>query len=264
VFIAALLAMAWPQARADRPLWEAGVGIGVLRLPDYRGSDRSRAWLLPVPYLVYRGDILRADRDGARAVLLDTERVDFDVSVAATAPARSADNAARQGMPDLAPTFEVGPNLNLTLARGPWWKLQARAPLRAALTIEPHPRMIGWQAGPNLNLDTRVGGWNASLLVGPVFGSRAFNGYTYDVAPQFATPARPSYHARGGFGGWRLIAATSRRLGSWWIGGFAGADTVNGAVYEASPLVRRHDTLAFGVALSRVLASSAQRVSDEY
>lgn len=263
MFVAAWLALAGP-ARADQPLWEAGVGVGALRLPDYRGADHSRSWVLPVPYIVYRGDILKADRDGARAVLLDTERVDFDISVAATAPARSRDNTARQGMPDLPATFEIGPNLNLTLARGRWWKLQARVPLRAALTIESHPRMIGWRTEPNLNLDTKVGGWNASLLAGPVFGSRAFNGHLYDVAPQYATPARPSYRAGAGFGGWRLVASTSRRLGSWWFGGFIGADSVEGAVYQASPLVRRHDTLAFGVALSRVFATSEQQVSDEH
>jgi outer membrane scaffolding protein for murein synthesis (MipA/OmpV family) len=262
--IVALLAIAWPGARADQPLWEAGLGIGVLRLPQYRGSDQSRDWVVPVPYLAYRGDIIKADREGARAVLLDTERVDFDVSVAATAPTRSDENDARQGMPDLAATFEVGPNLNFTLARGSWGKLQLRAPVRAALTLEADPKMIGWLASPNLNLDTKVNGWNAALLAGPVFGSRSFNGYYFDVAPQFATPSRPSYSAPGGFGGWRLTASTSRRLGVLWMGAFVTADTVRGAVYDNSPLVRQHGTLAFGVALSWVFAESSERVPDEH
>jgi len=263
VFVSALLALAWPHARADQPLWEAGLGVSVLRLPDYRGSDQSRTWVLPIPYIAYRGDILKADREGARAVLLDTERVDFDVSVAATAPTRSDDNDARQGMPDLAATFELGPNLNATLARGSWWKLQLRAPVRAALTIESHPRMIGWLASPNLNLDTKINGWNAALLAGPVFGSRSFNGYYFDVAPEFATPGRPAYKAPGGFGGWRLIASTSRRLGALWMGGFVTADTVKGAVYDGSPLVRQHGTLAFGFVVSWVFAQSTEQVPDE-
>jgi len=264
VLIAALPALVWPRARADQPLWEAGLGIGGLRLPDYRGSDQSHDWIVPVPYIAYRGKILKADREGARAVLLDTERVDFDVSVGATAPTRSDDNTARQGMPDLAATVELGPNLNATLARGPWWKLQLRAPVRAALTIESHPRMIGWLASPNLNLDTKINGWNASLLGGPLFGSRSFNGYFFDVAPEFATPARPTYQAPGGFGGWRLLASTSRRFDSIWMGGFITADTVRGAVYDGSPLVRKHGTLAFGFAVSWVFAASTERVPDEY
>jgi outer membrane scaffolding protein for murein synthesis (MipA/OmpV family) len=213
--------------------------------------------------VAYRGDILKADREGARAVLLDTARFDFDVSVAATAPTRSDDNLAREGMPDLAATFELGPNLNITLARGSGWKLQLRAPVRAALTIESNPSMVGWLASPNLNLDTKINGWNASLLDGPLFGSRSFNGYYFDVAPEFATPTRPTYRAPGGFGGWRLIASTSRRIGGWWMGAFASADTVRGAVYDGSPLVRKHGTLAAGFALSYVFAASTQQVPDE-
>jgi len=263
VWVAAGLAGMLPSARADQPLWEAGLGIGLLRLPHYRGSDQSRDWVVPVPYIAYRGDILKADREGARAVLLDTERLDFDVSVAATAPTRSDENDARQGMPDLAATFEIGPNLNVTLARGSEWKLQLRAPIRAALTLESSPQMIGWLASPNLNLDTKVNGWNAALLAGPIFGGRSFNSYYFDVAPQFATPSRPAYQAPGGFGGWRLIASTSRRLGVLWMGGFITADTVRGAVYDKSPLVRKHGTLAFGFALSWVFAESSERVPDE-
>jgi MipA family protein len=260
---AAGLATVAPIARADQPLWELGLGVAMLRLPHYRGSDQSSDWVLPVPYIAYRGDILKADREGARAVLLDTERLDFDVSVAATAPTRSDEDDARQGMPDLAATFEIGPNLNFTLARGPWGKLQLRAPVRAALTLEANPKMIGWLASPNLNLDTKLGGWNAALLAGPVFGSRSFNGYYFDVAPQFANPSRPAYSAPGGFGGWRLIASTSRRLGVLWMGGFVTADTVRGAVFDNSPLVRKHGTLAFGFALSWVFAASGERVPDE-
>ena len=263
MLIAALWSMAWPAARAAQPLWEAGLGAGVLRLPHYRGSDQSHDWLLPVPYVAYRGDIIKADREGARAVLLDTERVDFDVSLAATAPTRSSENDARQGMPDLAATVELGPNLNATLARGAWWKLQLRAPVRAAMTIESNPRMVGWLASPNLNIDTKINGWNAALLGGPLFGSRSFNGYYFDVAPEFATPSRPAYRAPGGFGGWRLIGSTSRRIGRLWMGGFVSADTVRGAVYDNSPLMRKHGTLAFGFAASWVFAESTEQVPDE-
>ena len=261
--LAAGLATAAPIARADQPLWEVGLGVGLLRLPDYRGSDQSRNWVVPVPYISYHGDIIKADREGGRAVLLDTERLDFDISVAATAPTNSSENDARQGMPNLAPTLEFGPNLNFTLARGPQWKLQLRAPVRAAMTLESNPKMVGWLASPNLNLDTKINGWNAALLTGPVFGSRNFNGYFYDVAPQFATPARPSYVAPGGYGGWRAIASTSRRLGTFWMGGFVTADTVAGSVYDNSPLVRKHGTLAAGFAVSWVFAASDQRVPDE-
>ena len=122
-------ARAAAAARARRPAAVGGGSGHRLRCGcrTTAAPTRARDWVVPVPYVVYRGDILKADREGARAVLFDTERLDFDVSVAATAPTHSSENEARQGMPDLAPTFEFGPNLNVTLARGPQWKLQLRA-----------------------------------------------------------------------------------------------------------------------------------------
>lgn len=247
-------------ARADKPLWEFGLGAGVLRLPHYRGADQSHTWVLPAPYFVYRGEIFRADRDGARAVLIDAERFDFDVSLAATAPTRSEDNTARSGMPDLAPTFEIGPNANFTLARGAGWKLQARVPVRAAFTLESNPRSIGWIATPNANVDFWAGGWNIGVLAGPVFATRRFHGYFYDVPATYATAERPAYRAAGGGSGWRLVSGASRRIGSWWLGGFVYGDSVRGANFEPSPLVRRSETVAFGIAASYIFAASTQRV----
>jgi outer membrane protein len=251
------------HARADQPLWEAGMGVGVLRLPHYRGSDQSHTWVLPVPYVVYRGDLLRADRDGARARLFNDERFDVDVSAAATAPTRSEDNRAREGMPDLAPTVEIGPNINYTLSRGEQWKLQARLPIRAAFTLESGPDMIGWMATPNVNLDMRVHGWNVGMLTGPIFGTRRINGYFFDVAPEFATAERPAYQSRGGYAGWRLLGAVSRRLGDFWVGGYVSGDSVRNARFHDSPLVRQRETVAFGIAVSWIFAESDQRVPDE-
>ncbi|WP_309637895.1 MipA/OmpV family protein, partial [Methylibium sp.] len=187
---------------AERPLWELGLGAGALRLPHYRGSDQSHDWLLPVPYVVYRGEIFKADRDGARAVLFESERVDFDLSVSASAPTRSKDNEARRGMSDLSPTLEFGPKINLNLTRGSDWKLDLRAPVRAAFTLDGRPEMVGWTATPSINLDLpgRLG-WNLGLQAGPVWGSRRWHAYFYDVPVALATPERPAYRSRGGYAG---------------------------------------------------------------
>ena len=69
------------HARADeKPLWEAGLGIGALSFPDYRGSDQTRLYPVPVPYFVYRGDFLKADRNGLRGEFLNREYVEEDQS----------------------------------------------------------------------------------------------------------------------------------------------------------------------------------------
>lgn len=212
------------DVRAEEPLWELGAGLGLLHLPHYRGSDQSRTWLLPLPYFVYRGEFLRADREGAHAMLVDSDRVDLDISVDLSTPARSTDNRARAGMPNLAATFEAGPNLNVKLWNGPDWKLDLRVPARAVTTVAGHSQGIGWRTSPTLALDLRSAGWDFGTQVGPVGASQRYNAYFYDVAPAYATTARPTYRSGGGFGGWTWSATASRRIGNFWLGTYAAAD----------------------------------------
>lgn len=258
----ALLAAALPAQAVERPLWELGAGLAGLRLPHYRGSDQSHTRLLPVPYLVYRGEIFKADRDGARAVLFESDTVDFDVSLGASAPTSSDDNRARAGMSDLAPSFELGPNLNLTLARAPGWKLDLRLPVRAAFTFESRPQAIGWLTTPNLNIDfARVAGWNVGVKAAVVFASRRQHAYFYDVPAADATLQRPAYRASGGYGGSQLTAGVSRRVGGTWMGGFLRYDHLGGARFVDSPLVRQRHNLSLGFAVSWVLLSSSRTVN---
>lgn len=262
--VASVLAAALtsPVAAADLPLWELGLGVAGVRLPHYRGAERAADWLLPMPHAVYRGDILRADRDGLKWLLLDSERLNLDLSANATAPSRSKDEPVRVGMADLDGTLEIGPNLNLSLARGPGWRLQARLPLRAAFTLSSRPRAIGWSALPNLGLDGRVGDWNLGAQIGAVWGSRALHAYFYDVAPADVTPTRPLYRAAGGDAGWQSTLSLSRRDGARWIGAFLRADSLAGSALRSSPLVSRTQSLSVGIGVSWVLWQSSVRVAD--
>ncbi len=257
---AATLLMA--PAHADQPLWEIGMGLASLRVPHYRGSEQSHDWLLPVPYLVYRGQMFRSDRDGTRAVLLDGERLDFDISLDASPPARSASNRARAGMPDLQATLEIGPNLNMMLAKGMGWKLDLRVPVRGVVTLRSPVREIGFTATPVINLDLDLNGWSIGLQGGPLAASRRYHGYFYGVDPRYASVTRPAYRASSGFAGWGATASASRRIGDWWLAGFLRADSVAGAAFAASPLVTQRSNLTLGVAASWVFKVSDERVAD--
>jgi outer membrane scaffolding protein for murein synthesis (MipA/OmpV family) len=249
---------------SQKPLWELGVGVAGLSVPDYRGSDQRHGYLLPVPYFVYRGTFLKADRDGARALLFDTDRVKVDVSLAASTPSHSSDNTARQGMPDLPAVVEIGPNLNVTLAasRAEHWKLDLRVPVRGAVTVQRSPEFIGYTFSPNLNLDLAgVAGWDLGLLTGPLFADRKYNAHFYGVDPVYATPDRPAYQAHGGYGGWQLLGAASRRFGNMWVGGFVRYDTLHGAAFDDSPLVRRQSAVSFGFGVSWILKTSSELVT---
>ncbi len=247
-----------------RPLWELGVGVAGLSQPDYRGSDQSSVYLLPLPYVVYRGTFLKSDRDGTRALLLESQRVKVDLSVAASTPARSRGNEAREGMPNLPGTFEIGPNVNITLLGTADQKprLDLRLPLRAAITLQRSPKSVGATFSPHLNLDlaTFAGGWNVGLLVGPQFADRRYNRQYYGVDAAYATPQRAAYEARGGYAGWDAIAATSRRFGNMWVGAFVRYDNLRGAVFEDSPLVRRRSGVTAGFGVSWILDTSSELV----
>jgi MipA family protein len=259
VLAASVLAAPTP-ALAEAPLWELGVGLGTLQLAHYRGAAQSHRWLLPLPYAVYRGPLLRADRDGARAVLFEDRQLEIDLSLAASPPLRSRDNRAREGMPDLPPTIELGPNLNATLWQRGDAKLQLRLPVRAVAAIDGGVRQRGFSAAPVINLDWPVQGWNLGLQAGLLFGDARLHRHLYSVAPEFATLERPAYQARGGRAGWQATMALSRRFDGVWVGAFVRRDSVAGAAFADSPLVQRESHLAYGLAVSWVLARSAVRV----
>jgi MipA family protein len=250
-----------------RPLWELGIGVAGLSLPDYRGSDETSAYLLPLPFLVYRGTFLKADRHGARALLVDAERVKVDVSVAASTPTRSRDNVARAGMPNLPGSFELGPNVNISLLESAEQKLKLdlRLPLRAAITLQRSPRSVGATFSPHLNLDIAGvgGGWNVGMLAGVLFADRKYHDTIYGVDAAYATPLRPAYRASGGYAGWDAVAATSRRFGNTWVGAFVRYDNLRGAVFEDSPLVRRSSGVTAGFGVSWIFATSAELVSSQ-
>lgn len=252
-----MLLFAGPPARAAEPLWELGLGLGALSLPHYRGADQSHRAVFPVPYIVYRGEIFKSDREGARAELLRTDALKVDLSLAASAPTRSADNSARAGMASLPPTFELGPKVELTLARGARWQLDLRLPVHAVVTVQRSPRWVGVTSSPFINLDVPWQGWKFGALTGPVFNSRGVNAQTYEVSVADATPLRPAWAARGGYAGWRGLVAVSRQDGQFWWGAFVRVDSLSHTAMQDSPLLRSHSNVSAGLAMTWVFAQSS-------
>ena len=264
--LAVLLCVA-PAAAADRkPLWEAGAGLGALVLPDYRGSDESRGYLLPFPYLIYRGEFFKADREGVRAEFLDNDRVKLEFAFGASQPVRSSNNRARQGMPDLRGSFEVGPSVSVNLLRSEdrRIRLDFRMPVSTGVTLGGGFQGIGWQTSPRLNLDigevAGFRGWNLGLAAGPIFQSRKRDAYFYDVSSAYVRAGRPAYRSSGGYAGSQVLGALSKRFERFWVGGFVRADTLRGASFEDSPLVRRHSAFYAGIGVAYVFGQSDRTV----
>jgi len=170
-------------------------------------------------------------------------------------------------MPELDPTLEIGPRLDVTLARdrAREWSFEARVPVRAAIATDlSHTKHIGWVAYPHLHLFTRpeLGGvkWNLGMQAGPLFGSREYHNYFYGVEAAFATLERPAFEASGGYSGSLALISLTRRFPRFWVGGFARYDTLKGAAFETSPLMRRDYSVMAGFAIAWVFLESDRKV----
>src|SRR5882762_7082807 len=235
-------------AHADQlPLWEAGAGFAVTTLPHYRGSDQAKTWVLPVPYVVYRGASLKVDDDRRLRGLLG-DKVEVELSLSGSPPAK--DNDARRGMPDLDE------------------KLELRLPVRTVFSSDfSHVRQTGWVFQPNLSLDFKnvLGdrGWKLGLQGSVIYADRRYNQYFYAVDPVFVTPARPAFDPSGGYGGLNFLAAVSKHFPGFWVGGFAKWDSVSGAVFADSPLVRARSNFSGGFAVAWIFRASTAKVEAE-
>ena len=250
-----------------RPEWELGAGASAFTLPDYRGSDESRGYLLPFPYVIYRGDKLRVDRQGVRGVLYESDRFELDLSISATPPVDSDKNRAREGMPDLDPTLEIGPRLNVTLLRDRLrdWAFSFRLPVRAVIATDlSSAEGAGAVAYPHLTFDSRPrffeGRWRLGLQAGALYGTRRYHRYFYGVDSEFATPERPAYEATSGYSGAVALASLTRRFRRLWVGAFARYDLLKGAAFESSPLMRRDYAVMAGFAVAWVFVESGRQV----
>ena len=90
--------------------------------------------------------------------IFKTDRILLDLSGYGSVPVNSDDNSARTGMPDLDPTFELGPALKIKL----WYekeyktKIDLTLPVRAFFSTDfSSVRHEGWVFSPRINFDER-------------------------------------------------------------------------------------------------------------
>jgi outer membrane scaffolding protein for murein synthesis (MipA/OmpV family) len=253
-------------AEPNLPLWEAGIGAAVFNTPAYPGaSDRSNRGLV-LPFLLYRGKVLRADQQGVGARLLDTDKVEFDIGFAGALPSRSDDVEARRGMPDLGTLVEFGPRVKYKFADlGEAGRLRFELPVRAVIEARGGLRRQGWTTEPRFVWERRGDGgrWTMEAQVGAVFGDRRIHGYFFDVAPQYATADRPAYRADSG-----LMLVRTGVFGTVKVNpdvrafAFVRLDSYAGNANRESPLFRKDVGASAGVGLAWTLARSSKRANE--
>lgn len=268
VFSLAALALSGTAAAQDLPLWELGaVGFGISQ-QAYPGAEQQVNRALALPFVIYRGRWLRADREtvGLRAV--KSPDFELDIGFAGAFAARSDRIDARRGMPELGTLVEAGPRLKWNLANfdeapgGGRWRLEL--PLRGVFDLDDRFAHRGLSFEPELAwLHREQGRWSASTSVSAIVADRRLARTLYEVAPADVLPDRGPYRARGGLVAWRLGASFSRRLApDWTLFGFGRIDSVAGAANRDSPLVRRTTGATVGLGITYTWWRSEQRAED--
>lgn len=263
-----LAALAAETAPENLPLWEAGAGAGTLWIPAYKGSETMRSFTAPLPYFVYRGEVLRANRDGIGLSMLGADDWKLDLSLSGALPVQST-GTRRNGMRDLPLVGEIGPVLKYDIVRSAALQAQLRLPLRYASGLHfSGLQSVGWISDPGLWIfGTMAPGWEWGASLNVDYQSASYNRFYYSVDPRDATPGRPAYQAGGGYSGSDLRAGIVRRHGNLVVSGFIGLGDIAGARFADSPLVQRTTNYYSGLAvvwiLDRSVARSRQGASGE-
>jgi MipA family protein len=271
----------WRHDGERAPKWELGVGVGGLSTPAYRGSSVQKGYGLVYPYFIYRGDRVRADRNGLRTWLWRNEGASIDLSLAAAVPVR--DVPAREGMDNLSPVLELGPVLKVplnaaaqanhsrptdlpshdgaaTAPGGVQWAFHL--PLRQAYRLSRSAgiRDIGLVAAPGLQVqgNLRLGQqtWRWSGAASAYIGQARYHAHYYDVQASQVRVDRAEYHAPGGYGGWALSGGLQHRFAQQSLGLFARVSSVQGSVFAQSPLVQQNRNYALGLMWTWVFSNS--------
>lgn len=252
--------------RPAAPLWELGLAAGGLSQPAYPGSDEQARRALVLPYAIYRGRVLRADRDGAGLRAVRTDHFELDLSFAGSLSTGSRELRAREGMARLGTLVEAGPVARwFPLGREARDRVSVELPLRAVMEARDPGRHRGFALEPRLALARRPGGegWGYGLSIAALLGDRRLGSTFYAVAPDEVRPDRPAYAARAGLIAWRVGATAATQLTpDLRLFVFGRVDSVAGAANRDSPLVRRTTGASLGLGLTYTLARSSRPAGD--
>lgn len=245
--------------KAAKPKWEAGAFLATFYSPLYPGAAQSQSKLLPVPFVIYRGERLRVGEGGIiRAMAIEKPRFKVDLSLGAAFNASSNDATAREGMPDLDFIFEVGPQISFMLGNDrtseTWLNLQFRKVLSTDFSgiddrgyiFQPELAYQGEQLFSEND--------TFKLTLSPMFATKKTHQYFYQVDQEFSTYFRPTYLAKSGYLGTEVALVNRFKIRhdiaifmSTKLGFYSGASNVN------SPLFKKAFNYAFGIGLKWTL-----------
>ncbi|BHH86329.1 MipA/OmpV family protein [Desulforhopalus sp. 52FAK] len=240
------------------PLYEYGVVGLAAQLPHYRGSDEYSSYAFPLPYFIYRGEKIKANRDGLRGIFWRNAHFQTDISISGNPPVTD-DNDAREGMGELDGLVEIGPALRFYFYDyGERESFFLQWNIRAGFSF-------GFDGGLDVSYQGLISDFslvyrNASLFrdqnvrihmkTGPQFSDSELHSYFYEVSEQYVTDRREQYTAEAGYGGWQVSGGIVKELTpKFWLSFYGRYINSSGAAFEDSPLVETTDNYVVGTML---------------
>lgn len=254
-------------ANSGPPLWEFGLAAYARFGPSYPASEESQLNIIPLPYPIYRGKILRMGDDTDKPVrthLFRRDRIKLDLNFGGNFAANGDDIDARMGMPDLDLLLEMGPELEFQLAPEPFGgKMFLSLQARGAVSLDGlNPDWRGVVYSTEFKFERRFQSSEFILRLNPEWGSEDYMDFFYGVAPVYATPERPAYEAGDGYLGTRLSLTLRRAITKKFdiVGGLR-FGFYQGATNADSPLFTQETTSGVFLALIWKFWASEKRAA---
>ena len=245
-----------------QPLWEIGVGALAASQPAYPGAATHTSRVIALPFVIYRGEVLRAEQGNVGLRALKTPRYELDVGFSASLGSSANDVPERIDMADIGTLIEFGPRLRINLGdisqgRG---GIRLDLPVRGVFDLSNSFANRGISFEPQLSFDVPLpGGWRGGVGLSAIFGTQKLNETFYTVTAAEALVNRPAYTAQAGllstrasFGASKKLTPDLRALG------FVRLDSVAGAANSDSSLITKTTGASIGVGLAYTFGRSSR------
>jgi len=252
-----------------KPLWEVRLFGGVASIPHYNGSDETSVYAVPFPTVLYRGEIVQADRTGIRAIFFERGPFLSELSFSGSPPVNE-DNKARTGMIELGPILETGPSLKYYFTDKSsnslvFIDLSIRKVLEADLDNLFRIQEQGIHGGIKLaykyNPLYEIANYSIGINGGVDFGNKDYLGFYYNVSKQFETESRPEYTVESGYAGLYLSTYFHKNINDKFKIVLYGRITdINNAVFQDSPLVKKNMSYLAGIAVIWKITESKKTI----
>lgn len=244
------------SACAEEAHLDLGAGPLTVAANHYRGSDQSKVWVFPIPYFSYKSSRLEAEPSFIRGILFYNRWFSFKLSLVPGLNVESKKNRARQGMPSLDYSLEVGPMaiFHLWNSADSEVVLNFEWPGRESFATDlSYIKPVGFITVPYLNLiyKPRREGWSfdSEFSIGPMFADRKYHDRFFSVPVQYQTSERRAFQASGGYSGTQTAIVFNKRYERIGVLSFFRWDYLKGAAFDNSPLIKQYHYFIGGLGL---------------